>query len=373
LVHDGKIKPDEGLWHFEDVESGRRVSVDPASVCWNAFRKRWVMLAYEFTGGVWYFEGDTPTGPWVYGRKIVAHEHYDFYNVGQHPVFDQDGGRLIYFEGTYTTGFSGNKFETPLYDYNQMMYRLALDDKRLTLPAPVYHLKDKLGKDQYLMRESVDSLNLWDDVVGIPFFAIHPNRQDQRFMPVFSQSSGDRIRLTTEAQPSPHSASLFYALPSVSSKTSQMDPITGTWKCKADFPGSDFEMELQKNGEIVTGTYVTRGTFSNGKLDLALQILDYTLEGRLEGNALVGEFKKLDGAMSGTWSGDRSPDPSEKESPSVVFLYEYATSDNKYVYSVDSTLATATFRRTAKPICRVWRNPSSVVALDYKAKPNSTN
>ena len=53
-------------------------------------------------------------------------------------MFDQEGGRIIYFEGTYTNSFSGNPFKTPRYDYNQMMYRLDLADPRLALPAPIY-------------------------------------------------------------------------------------------------------------------------------------------------------------------------------------------------------------------------------------------
>ena len=44
---------------------------------------------------------------------------------------------MIYFEGTYASTFSGNPVRTPLYDYNQIMYRLDLDDPRLNLPVPV--------------------------------------------------------------------------------------------------------------------------------------------------------------------------------------------------------------------------------------------
>ena len=35
---------------------------------------------------------------------------------------------MIFFEGTYTTTFSGNDDPTPRYDYNQVMYRLDLAD-----------------------------------------------------------------------------------------------------------------------------------------------------------------------------------------------------------------------------------------------------
>ena len=72
---------------------------------WNAYRQRWIMIATQIhgtsnLGEVWYAEADTPLGPWTYARKIATHERYDFYNPKQHPYFDQNGGRLIYFEGT---------------------------------------------------------------------------------------------------------------------------------------------------------------------------------------------------------------------------------------------------------------------------------
>ena len=63
----------------------------------------------------------------------MAEHSMTFYNPTQHPFFDQDGGRLIYFEGTYVTTFSGNNNPTPRYNYNQVMYRLDLSDDRLHL------------------------------------------------------------------------------------------------------------------------------------------------------------------------------------------------------------------------------------------------
>ena len=89
----------------------------------------------SFLGEVWYTEADRPEGPWIWARKIVTHDRYRFYNPVQHPFFDQDGGRVIYFEGTYTYTFSGNDDPTPRYDYNQVMYRLDLGDPRLKLPC----------------------------------------------------------------------------------------------------------------------------------------------------------------------------------------------------------------------------------------------
>ena len=106
------------------------------SVYWNAYRKRWIMITVEvggtsYLGEVWYAEADAPTGPWINAVKIATHERYSFYNPKQDPMFDQQGGRIIYFEGTYSNTFSGNPTATPRYDYNQIMYRLDLDDPRL--------------------------------------------------------------------------------------------------------------------------------------------------------------------------------------------------------------------------------------------------
>jgi hypothetical protein len=136
LVSDGLIKPEEGLLQLRDRRSGKTVTAHAGSVYWNPYRKRWIMITVEtggtsFLGEVWYAEADTPTGPWRDAIKIVTHERYSFYNPKQDPMFDQDGGRIIYFEGTYATTFSGNPTPTPRYDYNQIMYRLDLDDPRL--------------------------------------------------------------------------------------------------------------------------------------------------------------------------------------------------------------------------------------------------
>jgi hypothetical protein len=82
-------------------------------------------------GEVWFAEAPTPSGPWTIAMKIASHPDYTFYNPRQHVFFDQDGGKIIYFEGTYTNTFSGNPVATPRYDYNQIMYRLDLSDPRL--------------------------------------------------------------------------------------------------------------------------------------------------------------------------------------------------------------------------------------------------
>lgn len=374
LVDSVLIRTDEGLWHLQDVLTGKAIHGGPQSVFWNDYRKRWIMLAYDMAGGVWFLEGDTPTGPWVYGRKIVSHDKYDFYNVGQHPLFDQDGGRTIYFEGTYSTGYSGNDNPTPLYDYNQMMYCLKLDEKQLSLPAPVYLIDNDHNEQQYLMRESVDSLHLWEKINSIPFFAIPPSNKSDEYIPIYANKTKQSILLTTSSPSAPETQPLFYALPLESKPASPKDPITGTWKCKALMPDStsaEFELSLAIEGEDVVGTNVTQGHFRNNKLTFCYRIMDYSLTGRLLDGNLTGEYRKADGSQMGKWSGVRLEPPQEAgASASVVFLNEYRKAGtNEVFYSVDNGRETSLAMFAKKTICRVWLNPSSVLHLDYKAKP----
>jgi hypothetical protein len=143
LIKEGKISEDESLLSLRDVETGRRVTAHKGSTYWNEYRGRWVMVTVEiggsssFLGEVWYAEADTPVGPWVYARKVLTHNRYSFYNPKQHPMFAKENGRVIFFEGTYSTTFSGNPNPTPRYDYNQIMYKLDLGDPRLNLPVAV--------------------------------------------------------------------------------------------------------------------------------------------------------------------------------------------------------------------------------------------
>lgn len=139
----GLLKEGESLFALRDDESGRGILAHAGSVAWNEFRRRWVMIAEEaegtsYLGEIWYAEADTPIGPWVYAHKVVTHDKYSFYNPKQHAMFDQQNGRRIFFEGTYSTFFSGNDDPTPRYDYNQIMYELDLADPRVTLPVAVY-------------------------------------------------------------------------------------------------------------------------------------------------------------------------------------------------------------------------------------------
>jgi hypothetical protein len=135
LIAEGLLKRSESWLQLVDAESGKPVEAGRGSVFWNKFLRKWVMIVSGEPGDIWFSEAESPTGPWVWARHIATHGRYNFYNPVQHPFFDEEGGRVIYFEGTYTAAFSGATSKTPRYDYNQIMYRLRLDDPRLALPT----------------------------------------------------------------------------------------------------------------------------------------------------------------------------------------------------------------------------------------------
>jgi hypothetical protein len=217
LIEGGHIKADEALLQLQDADTGRPVRAHAGSTYWNHARQRWLMIATEVggtsqLGEVWFAEADTPTGPWVYARKVVTHDKYSFYNPTQHPEFDQDGGRIIYFEGTYSNFFSGNVDQTPLYDYNQIMYRLDLADERLALPVAFCRASDEARIEPL---KSVISRRP-DQQHRIAFFA--PDRPASVTVPVYQEDSPNGCHLLTLARPQPPvgekaKAPVFYALP----------------------------------------------------------------------------------------------------------------------------------------------------------------
>jgi hypothetical protein len=123
------------------AHTGDPVTPHSGSIAWNDYRDRWVTVFVEkfgkpsALGEVWYAEAETPTGPWGPAVKILSHDRYSFYNPCLHAGFVPHGSPHLFFEGTFSVMFSGNDRPTPRYDYNQILYRLDLDDPSL---APAF-------------------------------------------------------------------------------------------------------------------------------------------------------------------------------------------------------------------------------------------
>jgi hypothetical protein len=139
---------DEKTWETltpqASLQSGNGEKVKPhsGSIAWNPWRKRWVTVFMQSFGKpsafgeLWYAEADRPTGPWGTAVKVLTHDNYTFYNPRLQPEFTPEGSPVLFFEGTYTMQFADKPAPTPRYDYNQILYRLDLDDPALK-PAQV--------------------------------------------------------------------------------------------------------------------------------------------------------------------------------------------------------------------------------------------
>ncbi len=116
---------------------GAEVKPHSGSIAWNPWRKRWVTVFMEafgkpsVFGELWFAEAKTPTGPWGPAVKVLSHENYTFYNPRLHPEFTPTDSPVLIFEGTFTMTFANHPAPVPRYDYNQVLYRLDLDDPAL--------------------------------------------------------------------------------------------------------------------------------------------------------------------------------------------------------------------------------------------------
>jgi hypothetical protein len=257
------------------------------------------------------------------------------------------------------------------------MYRLDLSDSRLSLPSPIFHLKAKRGEISYQMRSSIDSLNSWDLIENIPFFAVPPDRSFEGLLPVFEVKEKSYSRLQTKISDHAKKSQfpVFFGLPDT---VTTLKKIDGKWDCLADdYP---FSMEIKSNGSIIEGTIsdenliIEKGTFLNNKLELLVTDTtnhdSYSVSAILSSGNLKGEYHALTKSESGKFSARQPSGHLEQYlTPMVTPLYEFQQNDGTYFYSVDEKITG--MKRTEKPVCKVWKNPSSIMGYDFETKPKN--
>ena len=119
------------------AEDGSEVKPHRGSIAWSPFRKRWITVFTQHSGKpsafgeIWYAEAGSPLGPWGKAVKILTHDNYTFYNPRIHSELTPGDASFVVFEGTYTVEFADPARPTPKFNYNQLLYRLDLDDPRL--------------------------------------------------------------------------------------------------------------------------------------------------------------------------------------------------------------------------------------------------
>jgi len=121
---------------LQSAKDNAQVRLHSGSMQWSDYRKRWVAIFVEnggtsALGEVWYTEAPTPSGPWLKAVKIITHDRYTYYNPRLHPELLPTDCTYLLLEGSYSKEFSGREVATSRYDYNQILYRVDLDDPRL--------------------------------------------------------------------------------------------------------------------------------------------------------------------------------------------------------------------------------------------------
>ena len=377
LVEAGTLQRDEAWSSMRDIETGKRFSRGVETTSWNQFRRRWIALFADKPGEVWFAEADTPLGPWGYARRVVTHGDYNFYNLSPHPFFDQEDGRLVYFEGTYVTTFSGARVPTPRYDYNQMMYRLAMDDPRLTLPLAVYRVRDTNGLSHLWLRDQIEAASAWPQVEAVVCFALPPTSHGAELVPVFaSEEGGARLSLT---RPGADTEPLFVGRPLTDGSRAGRkagNVLEGFWEAHALMPSGDaaaFSFRLSLEGEDVRvenfgveGT--SRGKFHDGRLTLTVETdqANYDLEAKLNNGSLAGTWRKREDTDHGTWSA------TPMETNSMAVLQEYRRAGDNHVEYFIQSQAPPGYQPTGRELCKVWKPANSASAFNWKAKPIST-
>lgn len=121
----------------QPVAAPRTIRPHSGSIAWHPWRRRWVAVFMQWWGApsafgeVWYAEAESPLGPWGPAVKILSHANDTFYNPRVHGEWFDEDSPVLTFEGTRSKEFSKTPAPIPRYDYNQILYRLDLDDPRL--------------------------------------------------------------------------------------------------------------------------------------------------------------------------------------------------------------------------------------------------
>ncbi len=105
---------------------GKELSPCSGSIRWNAFLKAWIMVFGTEDSSIWLARAPNADGPWHKAVQLATHEGHKADAVVHFDSFDQEQGRIIYFQTT----ISAAEVKTPRYDGNALMYRVDLSDPR---------------------------------------------------------------------------------------------------------------------------------------------------------------------------------------------------------------------------------------------------
>lgn len=124
------LEPQESV---PTADGSKPVVPHRGSIAFNEYRQKWVTVFTQIGGDspfgeIWYAEADSPFGPWKDAVHVVTHANYTYYNPRLHNEWATADSPVLLFEATYTAEFANHAQPTPRHNYNQVLYRLDLDE-----------------------------------------------------------------------------------------------------------------------------------------------------------------------------------------------------------------------------------------------------
>ncbi len=138
------IEPQKNVQVQEDVVvRNKEHAIEPhrGAIAYSPYLSRWVTVFNEWNGKtddgepsllgeVWFATAESPLGPWGRAVKIATHHRHSFYNPQIHRSSAGHDSRWLFYEGTFTVSFTDNDAAVPRYEYNQVLYKLDLEQFR---------------------------------------------------------------------------------------------------------------------------------------------------------------------------------------------------------------------------------------------------
>jgi hypothetical protein len=126
LITKKRIQGKEERMQLTDALTHKELKPRSGSIRWNAFLKAWIMIFGTDDSSIWLAQSPSVDGPWHKAVQLATHEGHKADAVAQFDVFNQEQGKLVYFQCTIGAG----DVKTPRYDGNAIMYRVDLSDAR---------------------------------------------------------------------------------------------------------------------------------------------------------------------------------------------------------------------------------------------------
>ena len=228
--------------------------------------------------------------------------------------------------------------------------------------TPVYSIMDANGKMCYTNNPAAASLSP-------VFLAVFTNPWPAGLVPIFAVSASNGTELRRRPMPDEENTSepLFFALPP--GDEPQAIQVAGRWDChgvRGDGSKVLLAWDLAVDGTNVSGRFdqttdyrvasITGGYFRSNHLNIVVRHVadEYLLSGSWQMGGWAGDWWRSDNQEKGTWKATRL-ETRLPGSPEIVALYEYRRADGSLAYALDGTQIEAGWKRSSRPLCRVWR------------------